>query len=115
MSFGYFLSDLAMIIWVYPALGGPEYVSIQMIIWTYHVLFGFINLFLSNIGIAPRPLYDQHHAIPNMRASSILQLYCSFLGDHDTLCESKMVFIDKKNTTKLHFFLPNNPSIDMHM
>ncbi|KAL4587873.1 hypothetical protein LXL04_000748 [Taraxacum kok-saghyz] len=26
MSFGYFLSDLAMIIWVYPALGGPEYV-----------------------------------------------------------------------------------------
>ena len=29
ISFGYFLSDLAMILWNFPALGGMEYVSIQ--------------------------------------------------------------------------------------
>lgn len=32
ISLGYFMSDLAMILWNYPALGGMEYVS-TIILW----------------------------------------------------------------------------------
>ncbi|CAI9288236.1 unnamed protein product [Lactuca saligna] len=54
MSLGYFLLDLAMIIWMYPALGGPEYVFhhgismlgiIQSLICGQAQFYNFIVLF----------------------------------------------------------------------
>ncbi|XP_023731059.1 uncharacterized protein LOC111878785 isoform X1 [Lactuca sativa] len=54
MSLGYFLSDLAMIIWMYPTLGGPEYVFhhglsmfgiIQSLICGQAQFYNFIVLF----------------------------------------------------------------------
>lgn len=32
ISLGYFLTDLAMILWFYPSLGGLEYVSVFMLV-----------------------------------------------------------------------------------
>ncbi|CAH1417990.1 unnamed protein product [Lactuca virosa] len=54
MSLGYFLSDLTMIIWMYPTLGGPEYVFhhglsmlgiIQSLICGQAQFYNFIVLF----------------------------------------------------------------------
>jgi hypothetical protein len=35
VSVGYFVTDLAMILWLYPSLGGMEYVSLLLICIIY--------------------------------------------------------------------------------
>ena len=44
ISIGYFLADVAMILWHFPALGGLEYVSNEC--WFLHIELGLQVFFL---------------------------------------------------------------------
>ncbi|WRX34994.1 TRAM/LAG1/CLN8 homology domain - like 9 [Theobroma cacao] len=82
-SIGYFLSDLAMIFWHFPALGGLEY---------GFMLSGSIcSSPLSLSGPAPWAIHVFDFSLPNKQSRADLHINGSLLREHNTFCKFEMV------------------------
>jgi hypothetical protein len=74
VSVGYFIADLAMIMWLYPSLGGMEYVSLLFLLSLFLSL-----LSLSSFGLFMCFLLCQFNEI-NCQEHSLLSSFYFFFG-----------------------------------
>ncbi|KAJ6806435.1 transmembrane protein 56 [Iris pallida] len=68
VSLGYFLSDLAMILWLFPSLGGKEYANFAS--WALHLC---------------------NASLPDQRQRTDLHTHGFVFRNNNSLCKSKMV------------------------